>query len=68
MIFGYDRIEHAFPALYQILFHFDTTTVATPLPIRFVTARASDMKRSTPIKRAIPLLGSSGISLMFAQV
>src|SRR5262249_39236382 len=28
--------------------HFDTTTVATPLPMRLVSARASDMKRSTP--------------------
>ena len=28
--------------------HFATTTVATPLPIRLVSARASDMNRSTP--------------------
>ena len=64
MTFGYDRTEHAFPALYQILFHFDTTTVATPLPIRFVTARASDMKRSTPIKGQSPQQESSGMLLM----
>ena len=34
-------VERALPAG-------ETTTVATPLPIRLVSARASDMKRSTP--------------------
>jgi len=33
--------------------HFDTTTVAMPLPIGLVSARASDMKRSTPRINAI---------------
>ncbi len=33
--------------------HRDTTTVATPLPTRLVSARASDMKRSTPRMSAI---------------
>ena len=32
--------------------------VATPLPIRFVSARASDMKRSTPRIRASPATGT----------
>ena len=39
---------------------FDTTTVATPLPIKFVIARASDMKRSTPNNNAIPSTGIIG--------
>ena len=34
-----------------------TTTVATALPIRLVSARASDMKRSTPRISAMPATG-----------
>src|SRR5215204_4894391 len=37
--------------------HFDTTTVATPLPIRLVSARASDMNRSTPSMSAMLATG-----------
>ena len=36
-----------------------TTTVATPLPIRLVSARASDMKRSMPRISARPATGTS---------
>ena len=35
-----------------------TTTVATPLPIRLVSARASDMKRSMPRISANPATGT----------
>ena len=35
-----------------------TTIVATPLPIRLVMARASDMKRSTPMSSVRPATGS----------
>ena len=38
-------------------FHFETTTVATPLPIKLVSARASDMNRSTPRMSAIEATG-----------
>ena len=38
--------------------HLATTTVATPLPIRLVSARASDMKRSMPRISASPATGT----------
>ena len=38
--------------------HLPTTTVATPLPIRLVSARASDMKRSMPRISASPATGT----------
>ena len=39
--------------------HLPTTTVATPLPIRLVSARASDMKRSMPRISASPATGTA---------
>ena len=41
----------------EIALHLATTTVATPLPIRLVSARASDMKRSMPRISASPATG-----------
>ena len=38
--------------------HLATTTVATPLPTRLVSARASDMKRSMPRISASPATGT----------
>jgi hypothetical protein len=38
--------------------HLPTTTVATPLPIRLVSARASLMKRSMPRISASPATGT----------
>jgi hypothetical protein len=38
----------------------EMTTVATPFPMRFVMARASDMNRSTPRISAIPSTGMEG--------
>ena len=37
--------------------HMATTTMATALPQRLVTERASDMKRSTPSSNAMPATG-----------
>src|SRR5882757_10383043 len=37
--------------------HLATMIVATPLPMRFVSARASDMKRSTPNTKDSPASG-----------
>jgi glycosidase len=38
--------------------HFATTIAATPLPMKLVMARASDMKRSTPRISAMPATGT----------
>ena len=40
--------------------HLATTTAASPFPIRFVIARASDMKRSIPMSSASPAMGKAG--------
>jgi hypothetical protein len=40
--------------------HFAITIVATALPMRFVIARASDMKRSTPRSSVNPATGIAG--------
>lgn len=55
-----DRVNSALTASSNSFSDLETTTVATPLPIKFVTARASDMKRSTPINNAIPSTGIIG--------
>src|SRR5882762_3701465 len=41
--------------------HLAIATVATPLPMRLVSARASDMKRSTPKSNAKPATGNDSI-------
>ena len=42
------------------------TMVATALPARLVSARASDMKRSTPISNASPATGSECVAAKVA--
>jgi len=42
------------------------TTVATPLPIRFVIARHSLMKRSMPTSRASDSIGTLGTAVRVA--
>ena len=44
----------------------DTTIVATPLPMKFVIARASDMKRSMPRISARPATGTDGTTASVA--
>ncbi len=46
--------------------HFDTTTVATPLPMKLVSARASLMKRSMPRISAMPATGIVGTTASVA--
>ncbi|MNN58118.1 hypothetical protein D3C81_1731480 [compost metagenome] len=52
-------------SLSQAFSESETTTVATALLARLVRARASDMKRSTPISSAKP---ASGMSWMTVRV
>ncbi len=47
-------------------FHFATTRVATVLPMKFVIARASDMKRSTPRMSAMPATGTVPVAASVA--
>ena len=47
----------------RLFSHFDTATVATPLPMKLVNARTSLMKRSIPKISAIPATGMSGTTI-----
>src|SRR5438128_719762 len=49
-----------------VSFHDETTTVATPLPMKFVMDRASDMKRSIPRINAKPATGIEGTTASVA--